>query len=96
MTTIQKKKYGTIAFTIFIVLALFCCFWPSHHPVNTEPFDTGTLAWMLTAAGLILLMTPGLSFFYGGNDKSEKYNFYHAAKLCSVGCGELAVVRGRF
>ncbi len=23
-------------------------------------------AWMLTAAGLVLLMTPGLSFFYGG------------------------------
>ena len=24
------------------------------------------IAWMLTAAGLVLLMTPGLSFFYGG------------------------------
>lgn len=30
------------------------------------PFDTGTLAWMLSASGLVLLMTPGLSFFYGG------------------------------
>jgi Amt family ammonium transporter len=26
----------------------------------------GDVAWMLTAAGLVLLMTPGLSFFYGG------------------------------
>ena len=26
----------------------------------------GDIAWMLTAAGLVLLMTPGLSFFYGG------------------------------
>jgi len=66
MTTIQKKKYGTIAFSIFIVLSLLCCFWPSHHPESTEAFDSGTLAWMLTAAGLVLLMTPGLSFFYGG------------------------------
>jgi Amt family ammonium transporter len=23
-------------------------------------------AWILTASGLVLLMTPGLSFFYGG------------------------------
>jgi Amt family ammonium transporter len=29
-------------------------------------FDTANVAWMLTASGLVLLMTPGLSFFYGG------------------------------
>lgn len=28
--------------------------------------NAGDTAWMLTAAGLVLLMTPGLSFFYGG------------------------------
>jgi Amt family ammonium transporter len=28
--------------------------------------DTGDTAWMLTASALVLLMTPGLSFFYGG------------------------------
>ena len=28
--------------------------------------NPGDIAWMLTAAGLVLLMTPGLSFFYGG------------------------------
>ncbi len=30
---------------------------------NIVPGDT---AWMLTATGLVLLMTPGLAFFYGG------------------------------
>jgi Amt family ammonium transporter len=30
------------------------------------PIDTGDTAWMLTATALVLLMTPGLSFFYGG------------------------------
>lgn len=30
---------------------------------NFQPAD---VAWMLTASGLVLLMTPGLSFFYGG------------------------------
>jgi Amt family ammonium transporter len=28
--------------------------------------DAGDTAWMLTASALVLLMTPGLSFFYGG------------------------------
>src|SRR5881275_806597 len=28
--------------------------------------NPGDVAWMLTATGLVLLMTPGLSFFYGG------------------------------
>jgi Amt family ammonium transporter len=30
------------------------------------PIDAGDTAWMLTATALVLLMTPGLSFFYGG------------------------------
>jgi ammonium transporter, Amt family len=31
--------------------------------------DTGYAAWMLTAASLVLLMTPGLAFFYGGMNR---------------------------
>jgi Amt family ammonium transporter len=30
------------------------------------PINPADVAWMLTATGLVLLMTPGLSFFYGG------------------------------
>lgn len=30
------------------------------------PINPGDVAWLLTATGLVLLMTPGLSFFYGG------------------------------
>ena len=28
--------------------------------------DTGDTAWMLASAALVMLMTPGLAFFYGG------------------------------
>ena len=28
--------------------------------------DTGDTAWLLTSTALVLLMTPGLAFFYGG------------------------------
>src|SRR5258707_11628420 len=36
------------------------------------PLVAGDVAWMLTATGLVLLMTPGLSFFYGGTGPPEK------------------------
>jgi len=28
--------------------------------------DTGDTAWILASSALVLLMTPGLAFFYGG------------------------------
>ncbi len=34
-------------------------------PILGAP-DTGDTAWMLASAALVLLMTPGLAFFYGG------------------------------
>jgi len=39
---------------------------PTPPAVHGGPIDSGDVAWMLTATGLVLLMTPGLSFFYGG------------------------------
>ena len=33
---------------------------------DPPPLDTGNQAWMLASAALVLLMTPGLAFFYGG------------------------------
>ena len=35
-------------------------------PKKITAFDSGDIAWMLTASALVLLMTPGLAFFYGG------------------------------
>ena len=33
--------------------------------------DSGSLAWVLTSAALVLFMTPGLAFFYGGMDRGR-------------------------
>ncbi len=38
-------------------------------PVTSPPasaLDSGDIAWMLVASALVMLMTPGLAFFYGG------------------------------
>ncbi len=37
----------------------------------TNPIDLGDTAWMMIATGLVLLMTPGLAFFYGGLVRSR-------------------------
>ncbi|MGZ0710825.1 ammonium transporter (plasmid) [Coraliomargarita sp. W4R53] len=33
--------------------------------------DSGNLAWLITASALVLLMTPGVAFFYGGLVKAK-------------------------
>jgi Amt family ammonium transporter len=41
-------------------------------PATAEsPLDTGDTAFMLICSGLVLLMTPGLAFFYGGLVRSR-------------------------
>jgi len=38
---------------------------------NAPKIDTGDTAWMLISSALVLLMTPGLAFFYGGLVRSR-------------------------
>ncbi len=35
-------------------------------PFDLKTIDSGNTAWVLASAALVLLMTPGLAFFYGG------------------------------
>lgn len=35
-------------------------------PFDFSKIDTGSTAWLLASAALVLIMTPGLAFFYGG------------------------------
>jgi Amt family ammonium transporter len=35
-------------------------------PFDIKTIDTGATAWLLASSALVLLMTPGLAFFYGG------------------------------
>jgi Amt family ammonium transporter len=52
---------------ILIIVAFLGVFIPSGiGEQDLSNIDSGDTAWMLTATGLVLLMTPGLAFFYGG------------------------------
>ncbi len=52
---------------LLIIVAILGVFIPSGMgEQDLSNIDSGDTAWMLTATALVLLMTPGLAFFYGG------------------------------
>ncbi|OCX54121.1 ammonia channel protein [Mucilaginibacter sp. PPCGB 2223] len=59
------KRYVPFAILAFLVILTFI--YPSIQVVNSNgKIDAADTAWMLSATGLVLIMTPGLAFFYGG------------------------------
>ncbi|HMR17686.1 MAG TPA: ammonia channel protein, partial [Sphingobacterium sp.] len=57
-----------LPFGLLLLAALLALFVPATETttVTDVTLDTGDTAWLLMAAALVLLMTPGLAFFYGG------------------------------
>jgi len=52
---------------ILIILTLTFVFPSVEYKNSGHPnFNTGDIAWMLMSTALVLIMTPGLAFFYGG------------------------------
>ena len=64
----MRKIILAIILIALSILTLFSNFFLSASPAPAEPavFDTGDTAWMIMATALVLIMTPGLGFFYGG------------------------------
>lgn len=62
------KKRWIILMSIVIVLGLIGVFMPEQPGLWEADgnFDAANVAWMITATIFVLMMTPGLSFFYGG------------------------------
>jgi len=65
--SVRKQRLARICLACLLVLALTAALLPQEHPeAQANAFVPADLAWMLSASGLVLLMTPGLAFFYGG------------------------------
>jgi len=54
------------------------------------PLDSGATAIVLVSAGLVLLMTPGLAFFYGGLVRAK--NVVHTMNMSIVAMGIVGVL----
>lgn len=61
----MKKYLPFIMLTILSVIGLFTVTTSTGTGQNPD-LDTGDTAWLLASSALVLIMTPGLAFFYGG------------------------------
>ncbi len=64
----MRKIILSVILILLLVISLFSNSILSENPLPAvaATFDTGDTAWMIVATALVLLMTPGLGFFYGG------------------------------
>jgi Amt family ammonium transporter len=67
----KTKKRWLISFVIICVVAIASLFWENsnslkHNFLSSKDINYADVAWLLTSSSFVLLMTPGLSFFYGG------------------------------
>ncbi len=68
------EKHWVISFVIISIVCITGALWPvaAKNDLILSQFGTmeqlvpSDIAWMLTSCCLVLIMTPGLSFFYGG------------------------------
>ena len=58
------KKLNFIVLSLLVLFAMLAS--GDYSFEGAESIDKGDTAWMLVASAFVLLMTPGLAFFYGG------------------------------
>lgn len=67
MSEAIKIKPSYVPIAILAAVTVLALIFPSIPKVIiTEGVDSGDTAWMLVASALVLIMTPGLAYFYGG------------------------------
>src|SRR6187551_1356836 len=65
--TERIREFSALPFLLVAGIAILgACVHPASPQSVGGAVNPGDVAWMLTATALVLLMTPGLSFFYGG------------------------------
>lgn len=63
----SSRKFAFISFLLLVLLLVYSLFQRESASLpNQSAINWADTAWMLTATALVLLMTPGLAFFYGG------------------------------
>lgn len=90
-TYLEQTWPGLIIFSAVVGLSVTSASWAPtyHYAYDGQSINTGDTAWMLVASALVLLMTPGLAFFYGGMVQSKNLittltQSYAAIMLISV------------
>lgn len=64
----MTKRFALVPFALLLVVVILSLIFPGLPDVTVEfdNIDSGDTAWMLISTALVLIMTPGLAYFYGG------------------------------
>lgn len=63
----MSRRFALIVFSFLLLIVAACLVFPSiPGKIHADNINAADTAWMLTATALVLIMTPGLAFFYGG------------------------------
>src|SRR5215213_8550566 len=63
----MNKTTGSIPFILLALFSIIGLFTPLFSDYDgSKVYNFADVSWMLISSALVLLMTPGLSFFYGG------------------------------
>ncbi len=63
------RKFSYLFILVFVLMMI-----ASSTAWAQDGLDTGDNAWILASSALVLLMTPGLAFFYGGMSSVKNIN----------------------
>jgi len=89
MKTISMKK--TAPFIVLVVLSVISIFiHPDISYVDIGRYSSADIAWVLVAAAMVFLMTPGLALFYGG--MVNKKNILSTMIKSVVAAGVVSVI----
>jgi len=81
-----NKKKMSFPVGLLILVGLVGIFRHASAPIVTAgPVSSGDVAWMLAATGLVLLITPRLSFFYDGMVTTTNVNSTMLKSIIALG-----------
>ena len=87
----MKLHNRQIFFVVLIAIVWASLFFSENsNPSNLDIFDKADTAWMIVASALVLLMTPGLAFFYGGLVRGK--NVISTVMYSFISLGVISVV----
>jgi len=63
----MTRRFALLTFILLIALVILALIFPNlPGKIISDDINAADTAWMLTSTALVLIMTPGLAFFYGG------------------------------
>lgn len=86
----MNRKWNFLLLSLLVIATYFWGAPYATSPAERSTFDSGDVAWMIVASAFVLLMTPGLAFFYGG--MVNKKNVISTMLQSFVALGVISVV----